>query len=204
MECFRLFFDHLAWIEHQLWSGIRDSRKPGSLWGMMRGVGVVRKSEHQGWLAKDLGLGLLCWGFKGVQEEIPLEKAITLQIGSMAFPLGQCTNPQLHPCHILFDQDRNQDSSSASHSPDLALCDFCLFPKLRGCRYEAIEEMKESVAKVIDTRTQDDFHGALQNLLERYNECIAAEKITSKGTTVSCVSCPYEKRFGNLSYAPRL
>ena len=32
----------------------------------MRGVGGVRKSEHQSWLAK--GLGLLCWGFKGVQE----------------------------------------------------------------------------------------------------------------------------------------
>ena len=28
-------------------SGIRDSRKAGSLWGMMRGVGGVRKSIHQ-------------------------------------------------------------------------------------------------------------------------------------------------------------
>ena len=27
-------------------------------------------------------------------------------------------------------------------SPDLAPYDFCLFPKLRGCRYETIEEMK--------------------------------------------------------------
>ena len=34
-------------------------------------VGGVRKSIHQSWLAKGLGLGLLCWGFKGVQEEIP-------------------------------------------------------------------------------------------------------------------------------------
>ena len=38
---------------------------------MMRGVRGVRKSVHQSWLAKELGLGLLCWGFKGVQEEIP-------------------------------------------------------------------------------------------------------------------------------------
>ena len=36
-------------------SGIRDSRKAGSLWGMMRGVGGVRKSIHQSWLAKGLG-----------------------------------------------------------------------------------------------------------------------------------------------------
>ena len=31
MECFRLLFGHLAWIEHQFLSGIRDSRKAGSL-----------------------------------------------------------------------------------------------------------------------------------------------------------------------------
>ena len=113
MECFRLLFDHLAWIEHQFLSGIRDSRKVRSLWGMMRGVEGVRKSIHQSWLAKALGLGLLCWGFKGVQEEIPSGEACTLQIGSVAFPAGQCTSPQHHPCHRLFDQDGHQDSSSA-------------------------------------------------------------------------------------------
>ena len=41
------------------------------------------------------------------------------------------------------------------YSPDLAPCDFYLFPKLRGCRYETIEEMKEAVTKVIDTLTQE-------------------------------------------------
>ena len=59
------------------------------------------------------------------------------------------------------------------YSPDLAPCDFWLFPKLRGCRYETIEEMKEAMTKVIDTLTQEDFHGAFQKLLERY-KCIAA------------------------------
>ena len=95
----------------------------------MRDVGGVRKSIHESWLAKGLELGLLCWGFKGVQEEISLEEASTLQIGSVAFPPGQCT---------------------------------------RGCRYETIEEMKEAATKVIDTLTQEDFHGAFQKLLERY------------------------------------
>ena len=55
------------------------------------------------------------------------------------------------------------------YSPDLGPCDFCLFPKLRGCLYETIEEMKEAVTKDIDTLTQEDFHGAFQKLLERYN-----------------------------------
>ena len=112
MECFRLLLDHLAWIEHQFLSGIRDSRKAGSLWGIMRGVEGVRKSIHHSWLAEGLGLGLLCWGFKGVQEEIPPEEASTLQIRSVAFSPGQYTSPQLHPCHRLFDQDGHQDSSS--------------------------------------------------------------------------------------------
>ena len=164
-KCQRNVWDTSAWIEHQFLSGIRDSRKAGSLWGMMWGVGGVRKSIHQSWLAKRLGLGLLCWGFKGVQQEIPSEEASTLQIGSVAFPAGQCTSPQLHG---------HQDSFSASNSPDVGPCNFWLFPKLTGCRYETTEEMKEAVTKVIDTLTQEDFHGAFQKLLERYNKCIAA------------------------------
>ena len=60
------------------------------------------------------------------------------------------------------------------YSPDLAPGDFWLFPKVRGCRYETTEEMKEAVTKGIDTHTQEDFHEAFQKLLERYNKCIAA------------------------------
>ena len=174
IECFRLLFNHLAWIEHQFLSSIRDSRKAGSLWGMMRGVGGVRKSRHQSWLAKGLELWLLCWSFRGVQEEIPSEEASTLQIGSVAFPQGQCTSPQLHPCHRLFDQDGYQECSSASLLSRLAPCDFWLFPKLRSCRYETTEEMKEAVTKIIDTLTQEDFHGSFERLLEQYNKCISA------------------------------
>ena len=67
------------------------------------------------------------------------------------------------------------------YSPDLAPCDFWLFPKLS---YETIEEMKESMTKVVDTITQSDFHGAIQKLLERYNK---PEEITSKETRVLCL-----------------
>ena len=62
----------------------------------------------------------------------------------------------------------------APHSPDLAPCDFWLFPKLRSCRYETIEEMKEAVTKFSDTLTQKDFEGGFQKLLERYKKFIAA------------------------------
>ena len=149
MECFRLLLEHLAWIEHQFLSGIRDSRKAESLWGMMR-------------------------GFKGVQEEIPSEEIPSeevspLQIGSVAFP-------PIHNTFLVTDYLTKMGIKTVSHppySPDLAPFDFWLFPKLRGCRYETIEEMKEAVTKVIDTLIQEDFDGALQKLLERYNKCIA-------------------------------
>ena len=170
IECFRLLLEKLAWIEHQFMSGIRRFKEAESLWGMMRCVWGVRNSIQQSWLAKGLGLGLLCWGFKGVQEEIPSEEASTLQIGSVEFLAGQCTSRQLHPCHRLLDQDGHLPPNS----PDLVLCDFWSFPKLRGRRYETIEEMKEAVTKVIDTPTQEDFHGVFQKFSERYNKCIAA------------------------------
>ena len=52
------------------------------------------------------------------------------------------------------------------YSPDLAPCDFWLFLKLK-------EKLKEALTKVIDTLTQEDFHGVFQKFLERYSECIA-------------------------------
>ena len=85
-------------------------------------------------------VGLLCCGFKGAQEEIPWKEASTHQIGPVAFPPEQCTSPQLHPCHRQFDQDGHQDNSQPPYSPDLAPCDFWLFPKLslslRGNRWD--------------------------------------------------------------------
>ena len=92
------------------------------------------------------------------------------------------------------------------YSPDLAPCNFWLFPKLKGCRYETIEEMKEAVTKVIDTLWQDDFHGAFQKLLERYNKCIAAEgdyfKRESSFMCVLSIKVPIRKKSGNLFNDP--
>ena len=136
----------------------------------MRGVGGVRKPIHQSWLAKGLGLGLLCSGFKGVQEEIPSEAASTLQIGSVAFP-------PVDNSILVTDYLTKMGINTVPrrpYSPGIALCDFWLLPKLRRCRYETTEEMKAALTKVIETLTREDFHGALQKLLKRYNKCIAA------------------------------
>ena len=42
--------------------------------------------------------------------------------------------------------------------PELAPCVFWLCHKLRGCRYETIEDMKKALTKVIDTLTPEDVH----------------------------------------------
>ena len=81
------------------------------------------------------------------------------------------------------------------YSPDLAPCDFWLFSKHRDFCYETTEEMKEAVMKVIDTLTQEDFHGALQKLLEQYNKCIAAR---GDFMCVLSIKVPIRKKSGNL------
>ena len=73
------------------------------------------------------------------------------------------------------------------YSPDLAPCDIWLFPKLRGCYYETIEEMKEAVTKVIDMLTQENFHGAFRSCWNGTTSALQPEEITLKGTRVSCV-----------------
>ena len=151
MECFRLLLGHLVWIEHRFLSSTRDSRKAGSLWGMMRGVGGVRKSIHQSWLAKGLGLGLLREFRKKFRQ-----KRLAL------FKLGQCHFHQDNaPVHdsILETTDylTKMGINTIPHPPyssDLVTCDFCLFPNHKGCRYSTIEEMKEAVTKVIETLKQ--------------------------------------------------
>ena len=84
------------------------------------------------------------------------------------------------------------------YSLDLTPCDFRLFPKLRGCLYETIKQMKEAVRKVIDTLTQEYFHGALLKLLERYNKCNAAGGDYSEGDKsfmcVLSIKSPIQKK----------
>ena len=94
-------------------------------------------------IGQRLGLGLLCWGFKGVQKEIPREEASTLQIGSVAFPSVNAPVPNSIFVIDYLTKMGIKTVPQPPYSPDLAPCDFWLFSKLRGNRYETIEEMKE-------------------------------------------------------------
>ena len=65
-------------------------------------------------------------------------------------------NAPVHNSILVIDYLTKMGIKTVPHRPysqDLAPCDFWLFPMLRGCRYETIEEMKEAVTKVIDALT---------------------------------------------------
>ena len=175
MECFRLLFDHLAWIEHEFWSGLRDSRKAGSLWGMMRGVGGVRKSIHQSWLAKGLGLGLLCWSFKGIQEEIPREEASTLirVSGISTRTMHQSTTPSL----------------SLTIWPRWASRLFVTLPIVETLLPATFAYSLSAEALVMRQlrRWKRTSIGPCRSFWNGTTSTLQPEKITSKGTRVSCV-----------------
>ena len=172
MECLKLLLEHLAWIEHQFLSGIRDSRKAGSLREIIRSVGGVRKSIHQSWLAKGLRLGLLCWGFKGVQQEIPSEKANTLQIGSVAFPAGQWASRQFLILPIV---------------KTLLPVTFGYSLSSEAVVMRQLRRWKRPWRKSLTHPLKRTFMGSSRSYWNGTTSALQPEEITWKGTRVSCV-----------------
>ena len=94
-------------------------------------------------------------GFKGSSGRDSLSKHSSDRVRG----ISNRTMYQSHNSILLTDYLTKMGIKTVPHppyNPDLAPCDFWLFPKLRGCRYETIEEMKEAVTKIIDTLTQED------------------------------------------------
>ena len=79
--------------------------------------------------------------------------------------------------------------SQPPYSPDLAPCDFWLFPKLTGCRYERIEEMKEAGTKVMATLTQEDFHGRSRSCWNGTTSALLRGRLPRRGIEGNNV-CP--------------
>lgn len=65
------------------------------------------------------------------------------------------------------------------YSPDLAPCDFFLFPKmkmrLKGRRFNTVEEIQCESQAVLNTVQESDFHAAFQALQNRWARCIDAQ-----------------------------
>ena len=200
MQCFRLLFDHVAWIEHQFLSCIRDSRKPESLWGMMRDVGRIRKSEHQSRLAKVLGLGLQCWGFKGVQEEIPWEEANTLQIGSVAFPAGQCKkSTTLSLSRTIWPRWASRQSLSLPVVQTLLYVTFGYSLSPGAVVMRQLKRWKRLWRRSLTRSRKRTSMGPWRSCWNGTTSALRTEEITSKGTRISCVKVSIRKKSWNLS-----
>ena len=175
MECFRLLFDHLAWIEHRFLSVIRDSRKVGSLWEMMRGMGGVRKSIDQISFAKrlGLGLGLLCWGFKGVQDSVGRGQHSSNRVSGISiWTMHQSTTQSLS--QTIWPRWASTQFFTLPIVQTLLPVTFGYSLSTEAVVMKQLRRWKRPVTKVIDMLTQEDLHEAVQKLLERYNKCIAA------------------------------
>ena len=111
---------------------------------MMRGVGGVRKSEHQSWFPtgqtvnKEYYVEIL----REFRKRFRRKRPALLKSDQWHFHQD---NPPVHNSILVTDYLTKMGIKTvpeAPYSPDLTTCDFWLFPNLRGCRYETIEEMK--------------------------------------------------------------
>ena len=104
--------------------------------------------------------GILCWISREFRKRFRFKRSALFKSGQWHFHQD---NALVYNSILVTDYLTKMGIKTVPqppYSPDLGPCDFCLFPKLRDCRYETIEEMKEAVTKVICTLTQEDFYGA--------------------------------------------
>ena len=188
MECFRLLLGHLAWIEDQFLSGIRDTRKAGSLWGMMRGVGGVRKSIHQSWLAKGLRLGLLCWSFKGVQERDSVwrgQHSSNRVSGISTRTMHQSTTPSLS--QLIWSRWTSRQFLSLPIVQTLLAVTFGYSLSSETVAMRQLRRGKRLWRRSLTRSHKRTSMGPSRSCWNGTTSALQPEGITSKGTWVSCV-----------------
>ena len=151
-----------------------------------RGVGGVKKSIHQRWLAKGSGLGLrlLCWGFKGVQEEIPLEEASTLHIGSVVFQPGQCTSTQLQ---TIWPKWASRQFFTLPIVQTLLPVTFGYFLSSEAVDMRQLRRWKRLWQRSLTRSYNMTSMGPSRSCWIVTSAALQRGEITSKGTRVSCV-----------------
>ena len=65
------------------------------------------------------------------------------------------------------------------YSPDLAICDFFLFPTVkdhfRGRKFESREELGTAIMEALRTVTRDGLQQVFHTWVERWDKCIKAK-----------------------------
>ena len=117
-------------------------------------------------------IGLLCWCFKGVQEEIPLEEApvhTSILVTDYLTKMGIKTVP--HP----------------PYSPDLAPCDFWLFLSSEDVVMRQLRRWKRLWQRSLTRSHKRTSMGPFRSCWNGTGSALQLGKIASKGTIVSCV-----------------
>ena len=166
MGCFRLLLDHLAWIEHQFMSGIRTE--------------LIGQRVSQGYYAEVL---------REFRKRFRRKRPALFKLGQWHFHQD---NAPVHNSIFVTDYLTKMGIKTVPHPP----CDFCLFPKLRGCRYETIEEIKEAVTKIMDTHTQDKLPWGLSEVAGTVQVHCSQRRLLRRGLEFHVCA-----KSGNL-YAP--
>ena len=81
---------------------------------------------------------------------------------------------------------RPRQKLDPSYSPNLAPCDFWMFPKLkrplRGNRFKSIEEIERETVRALKTIPTDDFSACFEDWRKRWHKCIGVGGIILRGT----------------------
>ena len=167
------------------------SWKAGSLWGMMRGVRGVRKSIHQSWLAKVLGLGLLCWGFKGVQGEIPSvgkgHHSSNRVSGISTWTMHQSTTPTLS--QIIWQRWASTQFLRLPTVQTLLPVTFGYSLSSEAVVMRQLKRWNRLWRRSLIRSHKRTSMGPSRSCWNSTTSALQREGITSKGTRVSCVYC---------------
>ena len=127
--------------------------------------------------------GILCWGVKGIQEEIPSEEASTLQIGSVAFL-------PVHNSILVTDYLTKMGIKTVPHrpySPDLALVTFAYSLSSEAVVMRQLRRWKRMWQRSLIRSHKRTSMGPSRSCWNGTTSALQPEEITSKGTWVSCV-----------------
>ena len=78
-------------------------------------------------------------------------------------------------CQDVYVKAQDHRVGTPTMSPDLALCDFFLFPKiksaLKGTRFELVDAVKAKERELMDKLSEDDLQHCFQQWKIRMEQC---------------------------------
>ena len=90
-------------------------------------------------------------------------------------------NAPAHTIHVVQETTRALGIELLPHppySPDLAICDFWLFPNmkdvLRGKKYESREELEVAITTTLRGMSRDGLEHVFHSWTERWQKCISS------------------------------